>query len=199
MQMIGPAFGAAATMLLLGSIAAAEPYEMEGAWAINDELTSEVRKTLPEPRQKSGFFSRFAKSTNLSVGVPGLPGPVVLGDDVDDDETEDVAGPMHSYGRVAVIEIREGPELFGVDYGLGRGFKYTPGETTVEDADGREITTKTRWRGDRFVVQKTAEDGSKLTEEFELINDGQQLQWTLVDHPKGGVKVTDAAIYDRVP
>ena len=172
-----------------------DPINMEGEWAINDELTSEIRLTLPEPKQPSNFLGGFGKSTSVSVGVPGVPGGVPL---FGDDEEEKESARMHSYGRVAAIEIRQGPNLFGVDYGKGRGFLYTPNETTVEDVDDREITTKSGWKGDRYVVRKKADDGSKLSEEFELINDGQQLKWTIVDSPKGRAEVTDAAIYDRV-
>lgn len=168
---------------------------MEGMWVINDEATSKLRETLPEPKQPGGFFSRFGKGASLSVGIPGVPGSVPVGGD----GAESTPGTsMHSYGRVAVIEIREGPNLFGVDYGYGRGFLYTTGETTTAESDGRRITTTARGGGDRYIVRKSADDGSKLSEEFELINDGQQLKWILVDDPKGGIKVTDGAIYDRV-
>ena len=105
-----------------------DDYAMEGEWTINDELTSEIRKTLPEPKQPSGFFSRFSKSSSVSIGIPGAPGPVTLGNGNDDEEHEE-SRSMHSYGRVAIIEILEGERLFGVDYGKGRGFKYVPGES----------------------------------------------------------------------
>ncbi|MDX1507605.1 MAG: hypothetical protein R3358_04955 [Woeseiaceae bacterium] len=168
---------------------------MEGMWVINDEATSELRETLPEPRQPGGLFSRFGKGASLSVGIPGIPASVPVGGDGEEDAP---GASMHSYGRVAVIEIREGPSQFGVDYGYGRGFMYTTGETSVAEADGRSITTTARGGGNRYVVRKSADDGSTLSEEFELINDGQQLRWILVDDPKGGIKVTDGAIYDRV-
>ena len=169
---------------------------MEGMWTINDEATAELRETFPEPKQPGGFFSRFGKGASVSVGIPGVPGSVPIGGD------DDESGPgnsMHNYGRVVIIEIREGPSLFGVDYGYGRGFMYTTGETTIEELDdGREVTTSVRGGGKRYSVRKSADDGSRLSEDFELINDGQQLKWVLVDDPKGGIKVTDGAIYDRV-
>jgi len=171
---------------------------MTGEWAINDELTDEVRRSLPEPKQGSGFFSRFFGGANISVGLPGMPGSVPVPGTGNDSETDDSAGAaLHSYGRVAAIEIRDWPGQFGVDYGQKRGWMYTPDETMVETVNERKITTKSGWRGDSYIVRIKADDGSKMSEEFELINDGQQLQWTLVERRKGRPEYTDVAIYDR--
>lgn len=73
----------------------------------------------------------------------------------------------------------------------------TPDATTTETINKRKIETSSGWRGDRYVIRKSADDGSKLPEEFELINEGTQLKWTVVDFPKRGFEVTDVAIYDR--
>jgi len=172
---------------------------MTGEWAINDELTNEVRRSLPEPEKGSGFLTGIFKSTDISIGVPGMPGGVPVpgtGNDSENDDRE--VAPLHSYGRVAAIGIRDWPDLFGIDYGKKRGWMYTPDETTVETVGKRKITTKSGWRGDRYIVRKSADDGSKMSEEFELINDGQQLKWTVVERRKGFPEITDVAIYDRV-
>ncbi|MCH7981280.1 MAG: hypothetical protein IID59_07225 [Proteobacteria bacterium] len=172
---------------------------MTGEWAINDELTDEVRRSLPEPKEGSGFLTGIFKGTNISVSVPGIPVGVPVPGMGNDAETDDSKGArLHSYGRVAAIEIRDWPGLFGIDYGNKRGWMYTPDETTVETIGKRKITTKSGWRGDRYIVRKSADDGSKMSEEFELINDGQQLKWTVVERRKGHPEITDVAIYDRV-
>ena len=172
---------------------------MTGEWAINDELTDELRRSLPEPKKRSGFLTGIRERINITIGVPGtpvgLPVPGVGNDSVPDDSE---GAPLHSYGRVAAIEIRDWPDLFGIDYGKKRGWMYTPDETTVETVDKRKITTKSGWRGDHYIVRKSADDGSKMSEEFELINDGQQLKWTIVERRKGLPEITDVAIYDRV-
>jgi hypothetical protein len=169
---------------------------MTGEWAINDELTSEVRRSLPEPQKGSGFLGLF-KGTSISVGIPGVPVAVpVTGNGSENEETE--VAPLHSYGRVAAIEIRDWPGQFGIDYGKKRGWMYTPDETTIETVNKREVKTKSGWRGDRYIVRKSADDGSKMSEEFELINDGQQLKWTVVERRKGLPEITDVAIYERV-
>ncbi len=168
---------------------------MTGEWAINDELTNEVRSSLPEPKKGSGFLVGIFKSTDISIGVPGMPVPG-LGNDSETDDSE--VAPLHSYGRVAAIGIRDWPDLFGIDYGKKRGWMYTPDETTVETVGKRKITTKSGWCGDRYIVRKSADDGSKMSEEFELINDGHQLQWTVVERRKGLPEITDVAIYERV-
>lgn len=171
---------------------------MTGAWAINDELSDEVRLSLPEPKQGSGFLGGIFKGTNISLGIPGIPVGVPVTGTGNDSENEDGEGaPLHSYGRVAAIEIRDWPDLFGIDYGKQRGWMYTPDETTVETVDERKITTKSGWRGDHYIVRKSADDGSKMSEEFELINDGQRLKWTVVERRKGLPEITDIAIYDR--
>ncbi len=172
---------------------------MTGEWGINDEITDEVRRSLPEPKESSGFLTGIFKSTNISVSVPGVPVGVPVPGTGNDSETDDrEVAPLHSYGRVAAIEIRDWPGQFGIDYGNKRGWMYTPDETTVETVGIRKITTKSGWRGDRYIVRKSADDGSKMSEEFELINDGQQLQWTVVERRKGHPEITDVAIYDRV-
>ena len=172
---------------------------MTGEWAINDELTDEVRRSLPEPKESSEFLAGIFKSTNISVSVPGIPVGVPVPGTGNDSETDDSeVAPLHSYGRVVAIGIRDWPDLFGIDYGKGRGWMYTPDETTVETVHNRKITTKSGWRGDRYIVRKSADDGSKMSEEFELINDGQQLKWTVVERRKGGPEITDVAIYDRI-
>jgi len=171
---------------------------MTGAWAINDELTDEVRKSLPEPKEGPGFLARIFKGSNISVSVPGVPVGVPVPGAGNDSESGDSKGArMHSYGRVAAIEVRDRPGLFGVDYGQKRGWMHTPDETTVEMVGQRKITTKSGWRGDRYTVRKSADDGSKMSEEFELINDGQQLKWTVVERRKGHAEVIDVAIYNR--
>ena len=171
---------------------------MTGEWAINDELTDEERKLLPKPKEGSGFLAGLFKGSNIRVSVPGVPVAVPVPGAGNDSETDDSKGArMHSYGRVAAIEVRDWPGQFGVDYGQKRGWMYTPDETTVETAGNRKITTKSGWRGDRYIVRKSADDGSKMSEEFELINDGQQLKWTVVEHRKGHPEITDVAIYDR--
>lgn len=183
------------------AIAAKSPksVDMTGEWAINDTRTAEARESLPEPKKRSGFFSRLSKRVHVSVQVPGTPASVPLPGTGDDEETDNSRGsPLHDYGRVAVIKIRQRPDQFAVDYGNQRLSLLTPDETTTEKIDKRKITTKSGWRGDRYIVKKSADDGSTLSEEFELINDGTQLQWTVVDFPKGGFKVMDVAIYDRV-
>jgi hypothetical protein len=172
---------------------------MSGEWTINDELTQEIRKTLPAPKQGPGFFENFRKSVDLSVGIPGVPvsAPVPgMGSDGGSETSE--ATPLHSYGRVVAIEIRDWPPKFGVDYGKGRGWMLTPDEETVETIKKRDITTKSGWRGDRYTVRKSADDGSKMSETFELINDGQQLKWTVVERRKGQPEITEIAIYDKV-
>jgi len=181
--------------------AAKEPrsVDMTGEWAINDEITDEVRESLPEPKKDSGFLSGIRERTNITIGVPGSPVGVPvpgLGNDSDPDDSD--GAPLHSYGRVAAIEIRQRPDLFGIDYGKKRVSLYKPDETTVEKVDRRKVTTTSGWRGDRYIVRKSADDGSKMSEEFELINDGQQLKWTVVDHPKGRPEITDVTIYDRI-
>ena len=35
-----------------------------------------------------------------------------------------------------------------------------------------------------------------MSEEFELINDGQQLEWTIVERREGHPEITEVAIYD---
>ena len=129
---------------------------MEGEWSVNDEATSAIRETLPEPKQPSGFLSGLG-GASVSVGIPGVPGSVPVGGS--DEKDKDPARSMHSYGRVVMIEIREGPNLFGVDYGFGRGFMYTLNETTLSEVDDRQITTTASRRGDRYVVRKTADAG----------------------------------------
>ena len=172
---------------------------MTGEWAINDELTNEVHGSLPEPEKGSGFLTGIFKGSNISIGIPGIPVGVPVPGTGNDSETDDSeVAPLHSYGRVAAIEIRDWPNLFGIDYGKKRGWMYTPDETTVETVGERKITTKSGWRGDRYIVRKSADDGSKMSEEFELINDGQQLKWTVVERRKGLPEITDVAIYDRV-
>jgi len=172
---------------------------MTGEWAINDELTNEARESQPAPKETSGFLTGLRKSVNIGVGVPGTPIAAPVPGLGNNSETDDIEGaPLHSYGRVAAIEIRDWPDLFGVDYGKKRGWMYTPDETTVETVDKREITTKSGLRGDRYFVRKSADDGSKMSEEFELINDGQQLKWTVVERRKGLPEITEVAIYDRI-
>ena len=172
---------------------------MTGDWAINDELTDEARKSLPEPTEGSGLLTGLRKSININVGVPGTPVAAPVPGLGNNSETDDIEGaPLHSYGRVAAIEIRDWPDLFGIDYGKKRGWMYTPDETRVETVDKRKITTKSGWRGDRYIVRKSADDGSKMSEEFELINDGQQLKWTVVERRKGLPEITEVSIYDKV-
>jgi len=174
-------------------------FDMSGKWTINDELTTAAREALPEPKQSSGFLDGLRRSVNLEVGIPGVPvsAPVPgLGNDPDAEDDE--ADPLHSYGKVVAIEIRDWPESFGVDYGKGRGWMRPPNEKTVETVNNREITTKSGWHSERYVLRKTADDGSKMSEEFELINDGQQLKWTVVERRKGHPEITEVGIYDRV-
>ena len=170
---------------------------MTGEWALNDELTDEARQLLPEPKESSGFFSGFFKRTDISVGIPGVPvGVPVTGTGKDSENDDNEGAPLHSYGRVAAIEIRDWPGQFGIDYGKKRGWMFTPDETTVETIDERKIKTKSGWRGDRYIVRRSADDGSKMSEEFELINDGQQLKWTIVERRKGHPEITEVAIYN---
>lgn len=171
---------------------------MTGKWAINDELTNQARQLLPEPKGPSRLRG-FTESVNISIGIPGTPvsAPVPgLGRDSEPGGSD--GDPMHSYGRVTDIEIRDWPGQFGVDYGRSRGWMHTPDEKMVETVNEREIKTRSGWRGDRYIVRKSADDGSKMSEEFELINDGQQLQWTVVERRKGHPEITEVAIYDRI-
>ena len=173
--------------------------DMTGEWKINDELTDVERESLPEPKRDSGIFSGIRRRTNITIGIPGTSVGVPVPGTGNDSETQDSEGePLSSYGRVAAIEIRQRPDLFGIDYGKKRVSLHKPDETTTEKVDKRKITTTSGWRGDRYIVRKSADDGSKMSEEFELINDGQQLKWTVIDHPKGRYKTTDVAIYDKV-
>jgi len=176
----------------------ARSVDMTGEWSINDELTREARKDLPEPKPAQGFFSRIFSGARVDVGIPGVPVSVPvdeLGKGSDDDNE---AEPLHSYGRVAVIYLRQRPDQFAIDYGKDRYALYTPEETQVETIDKRKVTTKSSWSGDRYIVRIKADDGSRLSQEFELINDGQQLQWTVVERRKGEAEYTEVAIYDRV-
>ena len=197
-----PVFTAATLLFIVVAFGTPDPatsapaVNMAGEWIINDELTDELRRSLPEPKRRSGFFSGIRERVNITVGIPGTPVGVPVPGTGNDSADESEGAPLHSYGRVAAIEIRQGPDLFGVDYGKNRGFLYTPNETMQEEVDGRNVTTTSGWRGDRYVIRKSADDGSKMSEEFELINDGRQLKWTIVDHPKGRAEVTEVAVYD---
>ena len=62
---------------------------MTGEWAINDELTDEVRRSLPEPKESSEFLAGIFKSTNISVSVPGIPVGVPVPGTGNDSETYD--------------------------------------------------------------------------------------------------------------
>ena len=145
---------------------------MTGEWAINDQLTDELRRSLPEPKQRSGFLSGIRKRTNITIGIPGTSVGVPVPGTGNDTEADDSEGaPLQSYGRVAAIEILQRPDLFGIDYGKKRVSLYKPDETTNEKVNRRKITTTSGWRGDRYVIRKSADDGSKMSEEFELVNE----------------------------
>ena len=83
---------------------------MTGEWAINDELSDEVRGSLPEQEKGSGFLAGIFKGSNMSISVPGIPVGVPVPGTGSDSETGDSKGArLHSYGRVAAIEIRDWP------------------------------------------------------------------------------------------
>jgi len=193
-----------ATLLILSGTQAdaartAKSVDMTGEWEINGELTSEARDALPEPRKRSGFLSGLMKRMHVSVGIPGTPASVPVPGTGSDSNPDDASSePLHSYGTVAEIKIRQRPDQFAIDYGMKRVSLYDPDETTVEKIDKRKVTTTSGWRGDRYIIRTSADDGSKMSEEFELISDGRQLKWTVVDHPKGRPEITEVAIYDRI-
>ena len=124
---------------------------------------------------------------------PGVPATVPVSEMAKGDDDDDEVKPLHSYGRVATLFLRQRPDQFAIDYGKDRYSIWTPEKTTVEKIDKRKVTTKSSWRGDRYVVKIKADDGSKMTQEFELINDGQQLQWTVVERRSGEAEYTEVA------
>jgi hypothetical protein len=96
------------------------------------------------------------------------------------------------------IEQRDDQVVLSDDSGRTRHLYPDGKKHKEEDANGKKISTKTQWEGDRLTTESKVGRSGKLTETYRLAEDGKQLEViSRLDDPALAAPLTIRRVYDR--
>ena len=153
-----------------GSGVAPEHPDITGPWVVNLELSDKPGDQMPRQPPQGAPSGRPG-------GRPGGGG---------DRQARMQTGLAILLQNSVAFRIEEADSIIILTGAEGLVRKFLPdGQEREQRFEGLgNVVMKSRWKGDKLVVERTLEGGAKITEEFELSEDGRQL---IVDMKISGV------------
>lgn len=195
--------GSALSYLLLASVQfdtslAAERPDFSGTWKLNKELSENPRDKLMEQRKNREYGGgRPPDGGDVARGGGGL-GRGGTGEGVGRDGIQERLKAMTE--RIQSIEIDHREPQLELRFADGHERTiYTDGRTSEDDFESGIFEAKGKWKsGSQVFVKAESSYGGKLTETYELSENGQQLYVTTKIEGDGRrPNLTFRRVYDK--
>jgi len=189
--------GSALSCLLMGSVQvdtslAAERPDFSGSWKLNEELSENPRDKMMEQMKNRGPAGGLPPG-----GGDSRRGGEGMGSGGRDGMQERFKAMNE---RIQSIEIAHQDPQLDLRFADGRERTiYTDGRAIEDDFEGGIFEAKGKWKGgSRVVVKAESTYGGKITETYELSEDGQQLYVTTKMEGDGRrPSITFRRVYDK--
>lgn len=193
--------GSALSCLLMGSVQidtslAAERPDFSGSWKLNEQLSENPRDKMMEQRKKRYPDAGSSGRDGAGMGDGGMRGDG-KGSGGRDGTQERIKAMAE---RIQSIEIAHRDPQMDLRFADGREWTvFTDGRAIEDDFEGGIFEAKARWKGGSQVVVKAESTyGGKLTETYELSENGQQLYVTTKMEGDGRrPNITFRRVYDK--